>query len=398
MKSILPKFLLILNLISVNCTKREKELEPAKEIIPYVEFLKKENTSAKDYIIDLFEKKDLVIICERFHPEFTQYELFLEISKDPRFIKNVGNIFIEVCVRNQEEKIDFLLRSENLSNESIDSLVIEINRNSSLHPLWHNYNFPYFLKELQNINKDLDNKDKIHLYPSDVAVDWKIMDSTKYKAFWKLTGYRDSLMADYIINKFEAIQGKNIDRKKALIIMNFRHAFGNDFMYPDNEKPENVGRYLFEKYPERVANVLLNTLTFGSENEDDIIAINDGKWDASFKSLTKDNIGFDLKDSPFGEDYFDLWPFTEHNFTYSDVFNGFIYFTPIENIKLVTGVPNIVDSNFLPELKRRNLLVNKARGVNFPLNDSILWKYNHKKVNDKFINDSIKRQIDKWFE
>ena len=119
MKSIIPKFLLILIFISVGCTKKEKEPKPTKEIIPYVEFLKNENTSAKDYIIDLFEKNDLVIICERFHPELTQYELFLEISKDPRFIKNVGNIFIETCGRSQEEKIDFLLKSENLSNESI---------------------------------------------------------------------------------------------------------------------------------------------------------------------------------------------------------------------------------------------------------------------------------------
>jgi len=169
-------------------------------------------------------------------------------------------------------------------------------------------------------------------------------------------------------------------------------------MYPDNEKPDNVGRFLFEKYPERIANVLLNTLTFGSENENDIIAISDGKWDASFKYLNKDNIGFDLKKSPFGKDYFDLWPFTEHHFTYSDVFNGFIHYTLIEKIKLVSGVQNIVDSSFLPELKRRNLLVNKARGVNFPLNDSILWKYNNKKVNKKFITDSIKMQIDKWLK
>lgn len=396
MRTIIPKFLLILIFISVSCTKKEKNIN--KEIIPYVEFLKKENISAKDYVINLFEKNDLVVICERFHPELTQYDFFLELSKDKRFIKNVGNIFIETCGRNQEEKIDFFLKSENLNNELADNIVIEINRNSSLHPLWHNYNFSYFLKGLQNINNELQLTQKINLYPSDVTVDWKNMDSSKYKEFWKSTGYRDSLMADYIINKFETIQLDKSERKKALVIMNYRHAFGNDFMYPDNEKPENVGRYLFEKYPNKVANVLLNTLTFGSENENDIIAITDGKWDASFKNSNKDNIGFDFKNSPFGNDYFDLWTFTEHNFKYSDVFNGFIYFTPIEKIKLVVGVPNIVDSSFLPELKRRNLLVNKARNVNFPINDSILWNYNNKKINDKFITDSIKNQIDKWIK
>jgi len=227
MKSIIFKFLLILFFTSVGCTKKEKELKPKKEIEPYVEFLKNENTSAKDYIINLFEKKDLVIIGERFHPELTQYELLVDICKDPRFIEKVGNIFIEVCGRNQEKKIDFLLKSENLSNESIDSLIIEINRNSSLHPLWHNYNFPYFLRELQNINKELKNNHKINLYPADVSVDWKNMDTPKYKEFWNSIGNRDSLMANYVFNKFETIQEKNSNRKKALIIMNYRHAFGN---------------------------------------------------------------------------------------------------------------------------------------------------------------------------
>lgn len=398
MKTKIPNFLLILILISVGCTKQEKNLN--KEIMPYIEFLKKENISAKDYIIGLFEKKDLVIVCERFHPELTQYDLLLEISKDQRFVENVGNIFIEVCGRNQEEKINYLLQTEKLSRNSIDSLILEINRNNSLHPLWHNYNFSYFLRGLQNINKNLENNRKINLYPTDVSVDWKNMDSANYKEFWmsKVT-FRDSLMADYIINKYETFQQKKTERKKALIIMNYRHAFGNNFMYPKNMKPENVGRYLFEKYSNRVSNVLLNTLTFSevrSDSDVDIIAINDGKWDASFKALNKDDVGFDLKNSPFGNDYFDLWPFTKHNYNYSDVFNGFVYYTPIEKIKLVFGVPDIVDSSFISELKRRNLLVNKARGANFPLKDSILWGYNNKKIDNQTITDSIKNQINKW--
>lgn len=398
----IPKFLLILIFISVGCTQKEKELKQKKEIEPYVEFLKNENTSAKDYIIKLFEKKDLVIICERIHPELTQYELFLEISKDPRFIKNVGNIFIETCVRNQEEKIDFLLRSENLSNESIDSLIIDINRNCSLHPLWHNYNFSYFLRGLQNVNKELNNNQKINLYPSDVPIDWSKMDTIKYKEFWStLVVDRDKMMADYIVDKFDSIKLNNANRKKALIIMNYRHAFGNKFMYPDNKKPENVGRYLYEKYPNKIANVLLNTLTLTESRSDtdmDITAISDGKWDASFKVLRKDNIGFDFEDSPFGDDYFDLWIFTEHNFNYSDVFNGFIFYKPIEKFKIIEGVDKIIDSSFLPELKRRYQIVNKVRGTSHSLNDSIIWAINNENENDKVITDSIIFQINKWIE
>lgn len=62
MKSNTLNFLLIMIFISVGCTKKEKELKQKKEIKPYLEFLKNEHTSAKDYIINLFEQNDLVIL------------------------------------------------------------------------------------------------------------------------------------------------------------------------------------------------------------------------------------------------------------------------------------------------------------------------------------------------
>lgn len=400
MKPVIFKISLLVFFTIISCQNETDRVN--KEIKPYIEFLKKENTSAKDYVLNLFEKEDIIIICERFHPEYTQYDFILDLIKDERFIKNVGNIFIEVCTRNHSKNIDYLLKSENLSKVEIDSLIRYITRSKSVHPIATNSNFPYLLNELRQINNDLAAEEKINLYPSDVSIDWKNMDSDKYKEFWNTTiRNRDKLMADYIINKFDSIQTNGPKRKKALVIMNYRHAFGNDFRGYDNRKPDNVGRYLFEKYPEKTANILLNTLTFSevrSDNDMDVIAIQDGKWDASFKKLKMNNIGFDLIDSPFGKDYFDLWPFTDHNFTYSQVFNGFIHYTPIEKIKMVNGIENIVDSNFLQELKRRTLLVNEARGLNYSLNDSTLWNYNNKIINDKFITDSIKISIDKWLK
>ncbi|PIE77954.1 MAG: hypothetical protein CSA15_10320, partial [Candidatus Delongbacteria bacterium] len=219
---------------------------------------------------------------------------------------------------------------------------------------------------------------------------------------WKTTiKDRDRLMAEYIIEKFDSIQNSDSKRKKALIIMNYRHAFGNEFKTQEDKEPENVGRYLFKQFPDRIANVLINTLTFSevrSDNDADIITIQDGKWDASFKRLNKDNIGFDFENSPFGKDKFDLWPFVEHNISYSQVFNGFVYYTSVDKFKLITGVSDIVDSSFISELKRRKLLVNEARNLNFSTNDSILWSYNRKKINDTFITDSIKISIDKWLK
>lgn len=58
------------------------------EIKPYVNFLKTQNTSAKDYLISLFDRYDIVIFAERAHTEQTQYELLLDVFRDPRFREN----------------------------------------------------------------------------------------------------------------------------------------------------------------------------------------------------------------------------------------------------------------------------------------------------------------------
>ena len=63
------------------------------KIDKYIDFLKHNNNQAKEYILDLIENNDLVILCERDHRENTQYKFLKELMSDPRFIKNVGNIF-----------------------------------------------------------------------------------------------------------------------------------------------------------------------------------------------------------------------------------------------------------------------------------------------------------------
>ncbi|WP_340065826.1 hypothetical protein [Ascidiimonas aurantiaca] len=393
MRSI-SKIVLIAILINItNCNQKPKYYH--QDIEPYVGFIKEQNTRAKDYILDLFDDHDIVIIGERFHPELTQYELILEIAKDPRFIDSVGNIFIEVCSRNQESNVHEYLTSKHLNEKQADSLLLHINRNNSVHPITIRYNFPFFFKGLRTLNNELENNNKIRLYPSDVPIHWSQITAEKYRTFWDNTiSKRDSLMADYTIRKFDSIENSSGTRKKALVIQNYRHAFGHQFMYPNNEKPDNVGRFLFEAYPGRVANVLLNTITW-DENEN-YTPVSDGKWDAAFKVTGVDNIGFDFRGSPFGADYFDLWPWEKHNFNYTDVFNGYVQYKQVEDFKMVNGIENLIDSTFLAEVRRRKELVKTARNLNGIITDSLIWDYNNVKVSP--VSDSIEIKINKWIK
>ena len=76
-------FLFALFLVLVNNICFSQKYNP--EISPYIKFLEQQNTSAKDYILDLFKKYDIVILCERDHRDATQYDLIYDIVSSPHF-------------------------------------------------------------------------------------------------------------------------------------------------------------------------------------------------------------------------------------------------------------------------------------------------------------------------
>jgi hypothetical protein len=322
------------------------------EIKPYVEFLQTQRVPAKDYILSLFEKHDIVILCERIHTEFTQYELFASIVEDKRFIDSVGNIFTEIGSVSQSSDVAHFLHTENMSPDSANTAILNFQRNCSFWPLWTNKNLSFFIQRLYDLNKKLPTRNKLNLYPSDVPFTWRDMDTTWLKTFWGRTeALRDSIMAQRIITTFDSISQNFTTRKKALVIMNYRHAFGHRWEYPVGIKPANVGRFLFDRYGERVANVYVNGLAITESGN--LAIIQEGKWDASFEALKIEDVGFDFVTSPFGSDDFDIWPYKPRNFKYKDVFNGFAFYLPLKKHRIAYGVPGLVDSVFAHEVMRR---------------------------------------------
>jgi hypothetical protein len=376
-----------------------------KKIDNYIDFLKQNNNHAKDYILDLFDNYDLVILCERDHRENTQYDFLKELMSDPRFIKNVGNVFTEIGMTNLNPELNNFIHSKNYSEEQIHKKLIEFQRKAGYYPLWGSFNFYSLNKQLYNTNQSLSSEDKIDIYPSNIALKLDSLNIEYYESIWNSVIYsRDSLMANSIIENFEKIKKSGSSRKKALIIMNFRHAFNKNFEKENGNIVENVGGFLFKKYPEKIANVLINQFEFtDAETEKEITykSTQDGKWDAAFEILETNNSGFDFKNSPFGEDDFNLWPFHKHNYKYKDMFTGFIYYKKPRDFKLAFGIDGLIDSTFLKTYKKRVLLWKEITNnrINYPLVDSlIIEEYGHKKEFQIERIDSISSQINKWIK
>jgi hypothetical protein len=374
----------------------------------HIEFLSKQNTSAKDYIIQLFDEHDVVIICERIHSEMTLYKLLHEVVKDSSFINRIGHIYTEIGVANMDNRINKFLSTNTSDSVFIHDNITSIIRNSQQYPAHEHTNYPWFLKKIHHINQDLSFNKKIHLHPCDIIFDWDSIRTVQdYKNWWDkniVQKGRDKIMSQNFMDLYHK-QLKNDNRNKALIVMNFRHAFLTDNLYSPNEttKPNNFGAYLKDSLGNKVASVYMMGL--GHPNSFDTTElIKNGRWHAYFEYLNKENIGFDLKNSLFGEALFDVWPthLNKDSLKYSDVFTGLVYYKPIDEHVLSFGWPGLVSGDFMPELIRRFYITNKAMNNSIERSKSEL-KEAARKVNKihkfKYDNlDSIKMKINKQVE
>ena len=342
--------------------------DPAEEptydsaLTPYVAFLSQPHAAPVDYILGLFDDHDLVIVCERFHGETTQWDLLFDLVGDARFTSRVGHVFTELGVSNLQPALDELMGTPALEDRELNRRLLAIYRDLSFHTIWAKSNFFDFLSRVYRLNQGLEPEKRVAIHFSDVPFEWQGMTAERYAAFQATLGERDQVMARQVSDGFRALELSDDPRKKALVVMNFRHAF-NDFIDGSGKRTDNVGRYLFEAFPGRLANVMLNSVALlpGTTDAGAVAApAQEGRWDAAFAVVGEPETGFDLAGSPFGDDDFD-YHFRYSGITYADVFDGFIFYKPLREHRHHYTVPGIFDDAFLAEYPRR--LAAAGRGV-----------------------------------
>ncbi|MHC4725850.1 MAG: hypothetical protein ACYS17_01340 [Planctomycetota bacterium] len=328
-----------------------------KAIEKYVQFLKKQSQSPADYVMNLFRKYDIVVLCERAHPEMTQYDFILDILSDKRFTEQVGHIYTEAGTSSMGPDIETFLMNIELDEKAVEERLRHICRDMSWYPHREMTSYYELLKKVHQLNRNLSRDKRIHIFPSDMPFNWDGMTAAKYRVFRKELGQRDKIMADQIADKFDIIYNTANPRKKALVIMNYRHAFPHleITLGRRTKKFENVGGFLMTYYPEQVANVMINSIRLlpgTTDNKAVMTALQDGKWDAAFAVLGNPDVGFDFEGSPFGDDSFDYFP-VPSKYRYRNVFTGFIFHSPLDEHKMSMGIPNLFDAAFVDELIRR---------------------------------------------
>ena len=319
-----------LSLLGFNCPQKFQKHLLTPEVKKYKQFLLEQKLNSKEYIFELFKTNDIVILCERSHRETTQWDFITEIVEDKRFINNIGNVFTEYGSYIKQEQLDTFLRTTFLEDTVLNKEVAKLSN-------YMNTGFFNFIKSLNVLNNKLPDTLKINEY---------FTDANKYHEYIRTSidsnrVKRDSLMAFKIISQFKNIQKEN--RKKCLVITNYRHAFGK-VIKNDTEVGQfnyNQAKYIFDAFPNKTANVIINGLTMTLFQIH--YPVHYGIWDRAFEENGNISVGFNLKDSPFGKSQFDMYPFINRNdIKYDDVFTGYIFVNPYDKWNFNSYYPNRV--------------------------------------------------------
>lgn len=330
-------------------------LKVDKNVQSKIDFIKNENTSAKDYIINLFDKYDVVVLGERLHFENTQWDLIYDIVSDKRFIEKSGNVFTEIGSSDYQYLADEYCKSKYNTEKELDKATTKLVYLANGYTEKKNY-FTFF-KRLNLLNQILPDSLKIrenftsfNMYPLDIQTTGEY---EKHKKYWNR--YYDSIMADNVIKGYRRIQ-KEEKRKKMLVITNSRHSYNlSKYKFKDLK---NETTCIFDSLKDNVTNVLINSIAGGKKNYSAYFlgSHNKSSWDKAFELCGNKSIGFDFEGSPFGEDKFDM-NLNYDQFKYKDIYHGFIFYkSKFDWVNWTGQFPYELEDDFIDEYKSRRIL------------------------------------------
>ncbi|GHV72425.1 hypothetical protein FACS1894201_01500 [Bacteroidia bacterium] len=287
----------------------------------------------------------------------------MDIIKDPRFIDKVGNVFTEIGCINKSEEANRIVRTS-FASETEKAVALGTLFRDATYDGWDKPNYYQYLEGIHRINQTLTPEKQISVYFTGENFDWAnpitIEEYNKLDTLWFYTD-DDSLMAAHFDLNFQKIQTQ--PRKKALVIWNYPHALNLQ------TSQKTAYKHTYAKYGDRLCNVMLNSMRMNAGHR----PVVDGKWDAAFKVVNNPSVGFLFKNSPFGQNIFDLYysnaklPHIDSlNITYADVLTGFAYYKSPLDFVCVLGFPKAMpkDSMLIKEIYRRDYIISpQARDV-----------------------------------
>lgn len=307
-------------LLGFNVPFKRIEYPNNNKVKPYTTFLKDHGKNPKEYLLSLFEKYDIVVLCENLHNEDTQWDFIYDVVTDMQFVEKVGHIFTEYGYAKDQVKVNSFMQTTFKDSISLAKATATLTDY-----MWGNFYF--FMQKLHKFNQLLPDSLQIQEHFTDIYPD-KYLSGAYYDANLNnrsvIPDSRDSSMAQVAIDWYEQTH------KKCLVVTNYRHAFIVRDTNADIKKYDNQAQYIYNKFPEKTTNVLIHGCSFNGIYS---APIQRGLWNMAMKNNGNVPVGFDFKSSPFGNDKFDMYPPERRNLfncSYQDMFEGYVFYKPEE--------------------------------------------------------------------
>jgi hypothetical protein len=295
-------------LVLLGCSRAERPARPGgppandrSNLSAYLKHLAAHETPPVDYLVALAARADLILLGTRDDREISQAELIGEVARDRRFTDRVGAIFLEGISREERARVKGYLDPSLSEARAVELLrAIWLERNYRPVP---DRRLPLeILRRLRGTS--------VPVVPIDIDFQWEGASAGSYAALRATLPKRQESLAAEIADRFDDLRESKQTGKRALVILDSSLAQNAEL---------TVGRFLFERNPGRVANVLMHGLPARPMAE--------GRWDAAFAAVGNPDRGFDLSGTVFGED--------------EPAFTGLVFFRPCAKHLLVTGNPEL---------------------------------------------------------
>ncbi len=324
----------------------------AREEETYRRFLEDHWQTPEQYVVSKFADHDIVFIGEWHRID---HDVKLVQNLIPLLYKSgVYNLGIEFGAYDFQPKVDALITGQKYDEQLARKLLFDWRYDWGYEEYEDIYRAAWKLNhslsagspKFRVVNlKTLVHHDLIHPHSQMTKADWQVA---------KPEGDEDKFMAAVIQREF---LDKN---QKALIYSGMHHAF-TSFQQPiynfDKKllyklNSSRMGNLVYAKIKDRAFNILLHC-PWGpddaEESEENQTYPARGIIDALMPTLKNKPVGFDLKNSPFGEikDERCYYAIGHEGFKLSDLYDGYIYQKPLTNYRGCTVDTKFIDnSNF----------------------------------------------------
>lgn len=363
----------------------------AQTVNECVQHIKGKGKEPKEYIFDTFKDVDVIIIGERDHRDTTQYELIIDILKDPRFAEEIGYVYTEVGVTNMTDSANKLIKGEYANHDEFYSSFLKFYRDFDYEILWEKYNGYKFIKGLYDINRTL---------PTDKKITWGLTDrpwiwtEATYESgtynYYRVYQNRDKYMADNFLRLYKEQPLKN-GHRKALVITNFTHALKikKNISAPKSYVDTSQGYHISKELgKDHVKILLFNYFNPSLFNVNEKLFA-DGVWDAAFELTGCKPVAVSFHHSPFGK-------YKEKHLgkKWEKLADGLIFYLPFYQFKYVVGIPQLFGNDFIDEYQRRDSIT-RNQAVPLHIQDMQKWYNKTRETSRSEYEEKQKEQMQK---